>query len=96
VIPILVGSGLYLLSRFVDSPGDLFQAGFRYFLVKVVVVGTLLILIYLHNRVFGRMIVRYVQAGETEKLRSLRKKTRWIAFSNLGLMVAITFISVRL
>ena len=85
-----------LLSQRISSPSDLFVAHRRYFLIKVIVVGVLLTLIFLHNRVFGRMIVRYVDQGETAKLQRLRQFTRWIAFSNLGLTVAVMLVSVRL
>ncbi|MCH7553915.1 MAG: CopD family protein [Chloroflexi bacterium] len=96
VIAILVGSGLYLLSQRISSPADLFEAHRGYVLIKVIVVGVLLTLIILHNRVFGRRIVRYVDQCETAKLQRLRKCTRWIALSNLGLTGAVMLVSVRL
>ena len=99
ILVILVLSGIYNASWYLQSFGDLFSLksyGATVLFVKVVLVFILIILIYAHGAYYGRKIVRLARERDLEGLKAVRRKSRIISYANLALMVAILILAVML
>lgn len=89
-LAVLIGTGIPIaviefgtLAALVETASGLLL------LVKVILVAAFLVLMYLHNVVYGRQITALAKAGQTEELRRLRRRSRPIAYINLALLTAI-------
>ena len=96
---ILVLTGIYNISWYLPSYQDLFS--FRTYgdvvlFTKAVLVVILVILIYVHGVYYGRKISRLALAKDTEGLRAVRRVSRLISYTNLGLMIAILILATML
>ena len=97
LLAILVGTGLYNASWYlprgsvvgVSLPGELLVA-------KSVTVVVLIALIYVHGLYYGKRIVRMAREGDVEGLRALRRRSRVVAYANLGLMLVVLAFAVAL
>ncbi len=97
VLTILVLSGIYNATWYLPSMSNLLNTtDGLYLLVKVILVGILIALVYGNNIYFGRRTVRFAREKRFEELKALRKKSRIISFANLGLMIAILILAVML
>lgn len=87
---VLVLTGLYNASWYLPSMDALFDtyAGQLLF-AKVIVVIVLLVLLYVSNVLFGRRITKLASEGRLEELKALRRRSRLVSFTNLGLMAVI-------
>lgn len=96
---ILVVSGIYNSSWYLQSFGDILSFnsyGATVLFVKVVLVLTLIILIYVHGVYYGRKIVRLAHEKDLEGLKAVRSRSRIISYANLALMVVILILAVML
>jgi uncharacterized membrane protein len=93
---ILIISGLYNLTWYL-SPSYLLNTlrGMLLF-AKIIVVAVLVFTMYLHNVYFGKKIIELAREKRIEELQNLRKKSRIVSFTNLGIMVIILFIVVMM
>lgn len=87
---VLVLTGLYNASWYLPSMDALFDtyAGQLLF-AKVIVVIVLLVLLYVSNVLFGRRITKLASERRLEELKALRRRSRLVSFTNLGLMALI-------
>jgi putative copper resistance protein D len=97
VLVILVLSGIYNAAWYLPTPGALFStyAG-NILLVKVVLVGMLLLLIFVHNVYFGRKIIQLAGEKKIDELKALRTRSRVVSMANMVLMVAILLLAAML
>lgn len=87
---VLVLTGLYNATWYLPSTADLLStAAGRFLLAKGLVVVVLIALIYVHGLYFGRKISALARAGDVEGLRAVRRVSRRISYTNLGLMVVV-------
>ncbi len=97
LIGILILTGIYNASWYLPSMNALLDTtSGQYLLAKIVLVGVLVILIYVNNLYFARKIVRLAREKKFEELRELRKISRALSFTNLGLMIAILVLAILL
>lgn len=96
---ILLLTGIYNVSWYLPSYQDLFlfqTFAEKVLLVKVVLVVILVILIYAHGLYYGKKIVKLAKEKDLEGLKNVRRRSRIISFSNLGLMIVILVLAVVL
>ncbi len=89
---LLVATGLYNATWYLPSADlatDLGTVAGQLLLVKVVLVGVLIALIYLHGLYYGRIISRLARERRVDELAQVRKRSRLVSYANLGLMAAI-------
>lgn len=96
---ILVITGIYNISWYLPSYSDMFA--FQTFeekvlLTKMVLVLVLIVLIYLHGAYYGRKISKLAIQKDIEGLKSIRKKSRIISYTNLALMIVILALATML
>ena len=96
VLAVLILTGLYNVTWYLQSAGGLFAYPGTVLLAKMSLVAALLLLIYVHNVHFGKQIVRLAQEGKLDRLRELRKRSRLVSAANLALMIAILFLAVMM
>ncbi len=97
LLVVLVLTGLYNASWYLPSGGALYSTvGGRVLLAKVVVVGVLIVLIYVHGLYYGRKISGLARAGDVDGLRRVRRVSRLISYTNLGLMVGVLALAALL
>lgn len=96
-IAILLLTGVYNATWYLPSPSALFDTDRGLVLLaKIVAVFVLLVLIFVHNVYYGKRIVRLAREKRLEELKSLRRRSRVVSFTNLGLMVLILALAVLL
>jgi uncharacterized membrane protein len=88
-LAVLILTGLYNASWYLPSTTPL---GRELLEVKVVLVGVLVLSIYVHGLYYGRTISRLARERKVDKLREVRKRSRFFSMANLALMVAIVVI----
>ena len=89
-LAVLIVTGLYNATWYLPSmsalldtyPGQLLFA-------KLVVVIVLLVLLYVSNVLYGRRITKLASERRLEELKALRRRSRLVSFTNLGLMALI-------
>ncbi len=97
LLVVLILTGIYNASWYLGSPGALFTTiGGRLLLVKAIAVAVLVALIYVHGLYFGRRIMRLAREGRLDELRRVRRISRKISYTNLGLMLAVLALAVAL
>ena len=97
LLVILIATGLYNASWYLPSWTDPWATlPGRLLVVKAVLVAVLVALVYVHGLYFGRRISRLAREGQVDALRDLRRKSRAVAYANLGLMLAILGFAVSL
>ena len=96
ILILLILTGLYNASWYLRSAGSLFDYPGTILLLKVILVGVLLLLIYVHNVYFGKQIVRLAEERKLDSLKQLRKRSRFVSAANLSLMVVILLLAVLL
>ncbi len=84
---VLVFSGLYNLSWYIPLSDLLTTYYGRVLTSKIVAVGVLLVLVFVHNAFYGMKTVQLAKEGQFEELRNLRKRSRLVSYANLTLMV---------
>lgn len=93
----LIGTGIPIAFIELETPEALVATPFgRQLLLKAGLVALFLVLLYLHNVVFGRRITALARDGRIEELRRLRRTSRPIAYANLSLLVAILLLGILL
>ena len=95
-LAVLMLTGLYNASWYLQSTTGLFEYPGTILLGKMGLVAVLLILIYVHNVYFGKRIIRLAEEKRLDELRQLRKRSRVVSAANLFLMVAILLMAVML
>ncbi len=97
LLVVLIATGLYNVSWYLPTTSDLFST-FRgeVLAAKAGVVLVLVILIYVHGLHFGRKIRRLAREGRLEDLRRVRRTSRVVSYTNLGLMLAVLALAVML
>jgi uncharacterized membrane protein len=96
VLVVLILTGVYNASWYLQSTSGPFDYPGTILLTKMVLVLILLVLIYVHNVYFGRKIVRLAEEKKPEELKALRKKSRVVSLANLSLMLVILILAVML
>jgi uncharacterized membrane protein len=96
ILIILILTGLYNASWYLQGITGLFIYPGTILLGKIVLVATLLLLIYVHNIYFGKRIVRLAEERRLDELKALRRKSRFISATNLTLMIAILLLAIML
>ena len=97
ILIILVLSGIYNASWYLPNMNELFNTiGGQILFIKTILVVALFVLIYGHNVYFGRKIVRFARENKLDELKSIRKKSRIVSFTNLALMIVILVLAVML
>jgi uncharacterized membrane protein len=95
ILVVLVVTGLYNATWYLQSVAGLFEYPGTLLLSKVVLVAVLL-LIYVHNVYFGRQIIRLAQERNLESLKELRKRSRIVSAANLSLMIVILLLATMM
>lgn len=90
-LSVLIITGLYNASWYLQSAARLFEYPGTILLSKMMLVAVLLILVYVNNLYLGRRIVRVAREGNMGKLKELRKRSKVLSVANLSLMLAILF-----
>ena len=93
-LSVLIITGLYNASWYVQSAAGLFEYPGTILLTKMILVAVLLILVYFNNLYLGRRIGHLAREGNLGKLKQLRKRSRAISVANLSLMLAIILLAV--
>ncbi len=97
LLAILVLTGIFNASWYLPSMNSLLNStSGLYLLTKMILVVVMIVLIYTHNVYFGRRIVRLARERKLDELKALRRTSRIVSFTNLGLMVAILILAVML
>jgi copper resistance protein D len=92
---ILVLTGIYNATWYLSSFSDLFNtSGGMILLTKSVLVVVLIVLIFLSNVYFGRRVVQLAREKRIDELKVLRRRSRLVSFTNLGLMIVILVLAV--
>ena len=65
-------------------------------LVKIVLVGAMILIMYGNNLYHGKRIMKMAREGRMDELRKLRKWSHMLSYITLGLMIAITITAVAL
>jgi len=95
-LAVLVLTGLYNATWYLQSVTGLFGYPGSILLVKIILVALLLVLIHVHNVHFGKRIVRLAEEKKFEELKALRRRSRLVSTTNLVLMLIILFLAVLL
>ena len=93
-LAVLVLTGLYNATWYLQSVTGLFGYPGSILLVKIILVALLLVLIHVHNVHFGKRIVRLAEEKKFEELKALRRRSRLVSTTNLVLMLIILFLAV--
>ncbi len=94
---LLVATGLYNASWYLPSvTAPLSSLAGQLLFAKSVLVAVMIALIYVHGLYFGRRISRLAREGQVEGLRRIRRRSRLVAYANLGLMLVILALAVGL
>lgn len=89
-LAILVATGLYNMTWYLGSLSDLLDSYAGHLLLaKILTVVVLVVMLYVSNVHYGRKIVRLAREGKMEELKALRRTSKLISFTNLGLMALI-------
>ncbi len=93
---VLILSGLYNLSWYIPL-SDLLDTYYGQVLTaKIVAVGILLVLVFVHNAYYGMKTIQLAKEGRFEELRNLRRRSRIVSYANLALMVVILALAAAL
>lgn len=94
---VLIVTGLYNVTWYLPSGIALLTtfAG-EVLAAKMGLVLVLVVLIYVHGLYFGRKISRLAREGNLEELRRVRRTSRIVSYTNLGLMLAVLALAVML
>lgn len=65
-------------------------------LVKVIVVGVDIAIIYFNNLYHGKKIMKLAKEGKHEEVKKIRKLTHFLSFVSLGLLVVIVLLATML
>jgi copper resistance protein D len=96
-IAILIVTGIYNASWYLSTFSDLLDtSGGMILLAKSILVVALIGLIVIHNVYFGKRIIKLAREKRIDELKMLRKRSRIVSFTNLGLMLAILVLAVLL
>ena len=95
-LAVLILTGLYNATWYLQSATGLFEYPGTILLAKIILVAILLILIYVHNVYFGKRIMHLAEEGRLDELRRLRRRSRVVSAANLSLMAAILLMAVML
>ena len=93
---VLILSGLYNATWYLQSVRGLFDYPGTILLGKIILVAILLLLIYVHNVYFGKRIVRLLEQRKFKELKTLRRRSRLVSAANLTLMIVILLLAVLL
>ncbi|MCL4323198.1 MAG: CopD family protein [Candidatus Thermoplasmatota archaeon] len=97
-LAVLIITGIYNATWYLNYDySALFNTpGGNILLVKIVLVGAMILIMYGNNMYHGKRIMEMAREGKMEELRKLRKWSHMLSYVTLGLMVAITFAAVSL
>ena len=95
---ILILTGIYNATWYLNyNIFALFNTqGGNILLVKIVLVGAMILIMYGNNLYHGKRIMKMAREGRMEELRKLRKWSHMLSYITLGLMIAITITAVAL
>ncbi len=95
---ILIISGIYNATWYLnyDFLALFNTTGGNILLVKIILVGAMILIMYGNNIYHGKRIMQMVREGRMDELRKLRKWSHMLSFITLGLMIAIIFAAVAL
>jgi uncharacterized membrane protein len=93
ILIVLVLTGLYNATWYLQSARTLFEYPGTLLLTKISLVILLLSLIYLNNLYFGKRIMRLAEERKLDEVKALRKKSKLVSVANLSLMIAILLLS---
>jgi uncharacterized membrane protein len=96
ILVVLIITGLYNATWYLQSSNALLQYPGTILLCKVILVAVLLLLIYVSNVYFGKKIVRLAKEHKLEELKQVRRKSKLVSATNLSLMIAILVLAVML
>lgn len=94
---VLIVTGIYNATWYLGSASALFSTtGGRILLVKIIVVGIDIIMIYTNNLYHGKKIMRLAREGRLEEVKKIRKVTHLFSFISLALLVLIVALATML
>ena len=93
VLVVLILTGLYNATWYLQSVTSLLTYPGTILLAKMILVAVLLALIYVHNVYFGKRIVQLAEERRLDDLQKLRRRSRVVSAANLSLMLAILFLA---
>ena len=95
---ILVFTGIYNATWYLNyNFFALFNTqGGNILLVKIVLVGAMILIMYGNNLYHGKRIMKMAREARMDELRKLRKWSHMLSYITLGLMIAITIAAVAL
>lgn len=98
LVTILVVSGLFLaFDWFLPFPSALFDTySGRLLSVKMISVLAMILLMYGNNIYHGKRMMRFARDGKFDELKKLRKRSHFISYVTLALMVLITVLGTVL
>lgn len=96
IIVVLVLTGLYNATWYLQSANALFEYPGTLLLTKAILVAGLLLLIYVNNLYFGKKIIRLAREARLDDLKALRKTSRIVSAANLTLMLLILLLSTMM
>ena len=97
LLVVLILTGVYNATWYLPAGASLLSTTpGRVLFVKVLLVGVLVALIYVHGLYFGRKISALAREGDLEGLRRVRRVSRLISYANLGLMIAVLALAAML
>jgi len=96
IIVVLVFTGLYNATWYLQSANALLEYPGTLLLAKRILVAVLLLFIYVHNVYFGKRIIRLAKEGRLDELKALRKRSRVVSAANLTLMLLILLLATMM
>ncbi len=96
ILIVLVLTGLYNATWYLQSANALFEYPGTLLLTKAILVAGLLLLIYANNLYFGKKIIRLAKDAKLNELKALRQTSRIVSAANLTLMLLILLLSTMM
>ncbi|MCL4350338.1 MAG: CopD family protein [Candidatus Thermoplasmatota archaeon] len=99
-VVILVLTGLYNLTWYLPGGNYIYAlfntTGGQILLYKMILVLAMILLMYGNNLYHGKKIMSLVREGKMDEVRRIRKRTHFLSYVTLLLMVIITILAVSL
>ena len=97
-LAILIITGIYNATWYLDYDiSNLFDTGYgQTLLVKIILVGVMIVVMYGNNIYHGKRIMAMAREGRFDEMRRLRRWSHFFSYVTLGLLAAITILAVAL
>jgi uncharacterized membrane protein len=97
-LAILVITGIYNTTWYLNYDiSNLFDTQYGLtLLVKIILVGIMIVVMYGNNIYHGKKIMNLAREGKFEEMRKMRKVSHFFSYVTLGLLLVITILAVAL